>query len=131
MIMGLVVVAILAPEAKSSTALPAVAERPLLPHKRPAICPDAGKVGNADRAQRLYDEARAGLQAGAQLSEVRRKVEESLRENPFSAEGYYLYGQVLRDPKDAELARQTYACTCFVSSGSPECREVKNKKLAQ
>lgn len=126
---GVVLVAILAPSQPALSQQPAPTKRTsgnVLPAKRPAICPEDKAVSEKDAAQAkaLVKRAREARSAGGNPSQIRADLEKSTLLNPFDHEAFDLYAQIL-DSGEVERRREVYACVCFISAASNECRAAK------
>jgi hypothetical protein len=126
---GVILVAILAPSQPALSQQPEPARNPsasVLPAKRPAICPADKQVTEKDsvQAKNLLRRAREARSAGGTPSQIRADVEKSTQLNPFDHEAFDLYAQILSGD-ETERRREVYACVCFISAASNECRAAK------
>ncbi|OGQ19031.1 MAG: hypothetical protein A2138_10070 [Deltaproteobacteria bacterium RBG_16_71_12] len=128
-LIGVVLVAILAPSQPALSHQPEPGKRPgasVLPTRRPAICPADQQVTEKDavQAKNLLRRAREARSAGGTPSQIRADVEKSTQLNPFDHEAFDLYAQIL-GADETERRRDVYACVCFISAASNECRAAK------
>ena len=126
---GVLLVAILAPSQPALSQQPTPQKRvneSVLPKKRPAICPADRKVTEKEavQAKNLLRKAREARSSGGSPSEIRSALERSTQLNPFDHEAFAEYAQIL-GTAETERRREVYACVCFISEASNECKDAK------
>ena len=126
---GVLLVAILAPSQPALSQQPTPQKRvneSVLPKKRPAICPADRKVTEKEavQAKNLLRKAREARSSGGSPSEIRSALERSTQLNPFDHEAFAEYAQIL-GTSETERRREVYACVCFISEASNECKDAK------
>jgi serine/threonine protein kinase len=117
-----------APREPADATAPAIEARP-----RPALCAAANEsvtISDKDAAQakKLLDEANVLSQQGAQLKELREKLEESIKYNPLEPATFWMLAQVYaKDGRELD-ADQAYDCVCHIVPTSSQCQAVKRMR---